>query len=73
MLLHFSEFKFIVTFQEKDLITATEHIRELNGRLKQLDMRTKELQDREISAMQQANQFQQRQNDLAVELKNITG
>ncbi|XP_069134412.1 LOW QUALITY PROTEIN: coiled-coil domain-containing protein 62-like [Argopecten irradians] len=59
----------LVKLKEQDLTTATTHIQELTDRLKQLDIRTKECQNREVEAIKQANQWKQKHGDLKQELE----
>ncbi|XP_033747661.1 protein lava lamp-like [Pecten maximus] len=62
----------LVKLKEQDLTTATTHIQELTDRLKQLDIRTKECQNREVEAIKQANQWKQKHSDLKQELELST-
>ncbi|XP_021342392.1 trichohyalin-like [Mizuhopecten yessoensis] len=62
----------LVKLKEQDLTTATAHIQELNGRLKQLDIRSRECQNREVDAIKQANQWKQKHSNLKQELELST-
>ncbi|KAJ8312954.1 hypothetical protein KUTeg_010327 [Tegillarca granosa] len=62
----------LLKLKEKDLSTATEHMKELSERLKQLDKRNKECQDMEVEAVKQSNLWKQKYTDVKQQLDQST-
>lgn len=57
--------------KEKDIISATSQMKELSDRLRQLDSRCKECQDREKEALKERNEWKQKCEDSAAELQSL--
>ena len=54
------------------MISATSQMKELSDRLRQLDVRCKECQDREKQAVKERNDWQQKYEDRLTELQSLT-
>ncbi|KAK3084622.1 hypothetical protein FSP39_016463 [Pinctada imbricata] len=63
----------VLKLKEKDISSATVHMKEMNERLQQLDRRNKECQDRENEAVKQANHWREKFLDSKKELESCTG
>ena len=54
-------------------MSATSQMKELSDRLRQLDTRCKECQDREKEAVKERNSWKQKYEDCTAELVSLTG
>ena len=59
--------------QEKDMISATNQMKELSERLLQLDSKSKDCQDREKEALKEVDEWKQKYENCTAELQSLTG